>query len=150
MLSIAEQQLADVALTDTDKPGFKRYIKRSALGVILIVSPWNYPYLVSVNSVLPAIVAGNSVILKPSPQTPLAAERLQIAFERAGLPKDVLQVVHMSPALTATVAKDPAVDFVSFTGSVVGGRSIQEVATSGEWFKGVCLEVRSSSHQDFI
>ncbi|KAG6877961.1 hypothetical protein C0992_008908, partial [Termitomyces sp. T32_za158] len=108
MLSIAESQLADVQLTDTDKPGFRRFIKRVPLGVVFVIAPWKYvslpypmiflqshlpsfPYLTSINSVLPAIIAGNSVLLKPSPQTPVTAERIVNALIKAGLPKDVVQ-----------------------------------------------------------
>lgn len=143
MLSIAESSLADVSLKDTDKPGFKRYIKRTPLGVVFVISPWNYPYLVSINSVLPAIIAGNSVILKPSPQTPLAAENFQTALERAGVPKNVIQTVHLSPELTAFAVRHPAVDFVSFTGSVVGGKAVETAAVTAAGFKGVALEART-------
>ncbi|KAF8269307.1 succinate semialdehyde dehydrogenase [Lactarius quietus] len=117
MLSIAESSLDDVGLQDTDKPGFRRFIRRTPLGVVLVIAPWNYPYLTSINSILPAIVAGNSVLLKPSPQTPLTAERLSVALHRAGLPENVLQVLHLSPPLTTFVVQHPLVNFVSFTGS---------------------------------
>ncbi|KAG9100452.1 hypothetical protein FS749_015319 [Ceratobasidium sp. UAMH 11750] len=123
MLSIAEKALAPVGLEDTDKPGFKRYIKREPLGVVFVIAPWNFPFLTSINSVLPAIMAGNSVILKPSPQTPLTAHRLQSAFEKAGLPSDVFIVTHLSPELTAHLVEHPQVNFISFTGSVANGRS---------------------------
>jgi len=163
MISIAESCLADVSLKDTDKPGFKRYIKRTPLGVVLIIAPWksvsvslsngvllfiprvlssSYPYLVSINAVLPAIIAGNSVLLKPSPQTPLTAERFALALTRAGVPPAVIQVVHLSQKLTEIAIKHPKVDFVSFTGSVTGGRFVQEVASRADGFKGVALEVR--------
>lgn len=102
----------------------------------------SYPYLTSINSVLPALIAGNSVILKPSPQTPLAAERFALAWTRAGLPTDLLQVVHLSPELTAFAVAHPKVDFVSFTGSVAGGTAVAQAA-AGSGFKGVGLEVRS-------
>ena len=162
MISIAESCLADVSLKDTDKPGFKRYIKRTPLGVVLVIAPWksvslylpngtpapiltarslSYPYLVSINVVLPAIIAGNSVLLKPSPQTPLTAERFALALTRAGVPSTVIQVVHLSPKLTEYAIKHPKVDFVSFTGSVTGGKFVQEVASHADGFKGVALEV---------
>ncbi|EDR09482.1 NAD-aldehyde dehydrogenase [Laccaria bicolor S238N-H82] len=141
MLSVAESSLADVSLADTDKPGFKRYIKRTPLGVVLVIAPWNFPYLVSINSVLPAIIAGNAVLLKPSPQTPLTAERFALALTQAGVPKDVIQVVHLSPSLTTHVIQHPSIDFVSFTGSVSGGRSIAETAAKASGFTGVALEL---------
>ena len=141
LLSIAESSLQDVTLADSDKPGFKRFIKRVPHGVVLVISPWNFPYLVSVNSVLPAIIAGNAVILKPSPQTPLTAERIQLAFERAGLPKNVIQTVHLTPKLTSHAVKSPLVNFVSFTGSVAGGKAVEKAAVETDSFKGVALEV---------
>jgi hypothetical protein len=104
----------------------------------------SYPYLTSINSVLPAIIAGNTVLLKPSPQTPLTAERLALALYNAGLPKDVLQVLHLSPLLTTFVIQHSLVDFVSFTGSVVGGRSVEKAAVDALGFKGVALEASPS------
>ena len=103
----------------------------------------SYPYLTSINSVLPAIIAGNSVLLKPSPQTPLTAERLALALERAGLPENVFQVLHLSPLLATFVVQHPVVSFVSFTGSVAGGRSVEKAAAEAVGFKGVALEVNS-------
>ncbi|RDX44684.1 succinate semialdehyde dehydrogenase [Lentinus brumalis] len=141
LLSIAEKALSDVTLEDTDKPGFRRFIKRTPLGVVLVIAPWNYPYLVMVNSVLPALIAGNAVVLKPSPQTPLAAERFALAFHNAGVPKDVLQVIHLSPELTTKAVKNPLVDFVAFTGSVAGGRAVDIAAAEAPGFKGVGLEL---------
>ena len=96
-----------------------------------------------VNSVLPALVAGNAVVLKPSPQTPLAAERFARAFHAAGVPPAVLQVVHLSPTLTAHAVAHPLVDFVAFTGSVAGGRAVDIAAAQAPGFKGVGLEVRA-------
>ncbi|EPQ53392.1 hypothetical protein GLOTRDRAFT_107263 [Gloeophyllum trabeum ATCC 11539] len=141
MLSIAPSSLGDVSLADTDKPGFRRFIRRTPLGVVLVIAPWNYPYLVSINSVLPALVAGNSVLLKPSPQTPLTAERFALALTRAGVPADVIQVLHLSPSLTTYAVQHPLVDFVSFTGSVVGGHAVERAAVAAEGFKGVALEL---------
>ncbi|KAJ7593382.1 Aldehyde/histidinol dehydrogenase [Mycena floridula] len=139
MISIAESSLADVALEN--KPGFKRYIKRVPLGVVLIIAPWNFPYLTAVNSVLPAILAGNAVILKPSPQTPLTAERFAQALIKAGVPQDIIQVTHMSPSLTAYTVKHKLVNFVSFTGSVAGGKSVETAVVESAGFKGVALEL---------
>jgi acyl-CoA reductase-like NAD-dependent aldehyde dehydrogenase len=102
---------------------------------------FSFPYLVSVNSVLPALISGNSVLLKPSPQTPLTAERFALALTRAGIPKDVIQVLHLSSPLTAHAIRHPLINFVSFTGSVANGRAVEEAATNAKWFKGVALEV---------
>ncbi|ETW87357.1 hypothetical protein HETIRDRAFT_437877 [Heterobasidion irregulare TC 32-1] len=141
MISIAESSLADVDLKETDKPGFRRFIRRTPLGVVLVIAPWNFPYLVSINAVLPAILAGNAVLLKPSPQTPLTAERFALALTRAGVPADVIQVLHLSPELVVRAVQHPLVDFVSFTGSVVGGQAVEKAAVDAEGFKGVGLEL---------
>jgi acyl-CoA reductase-like NAD-dependent aldehyde dehydrogenase len=81
------------------------------------------------------------VLLKPSPQTPLTAERLALALNRAGLPEDVFHVLQLSPTLATFVIQHPLVDFVSFTGSVIGGRSVEKAAVEATGFKGVALEV---------
>ena len=95
-----------------------------------------------INSVLPAILSGNAVILKPAPQTPVPAERLLSTFTVAGLPPNVLQVVHLAQDLTLSkFVTDPRIDFVTFTGSVAGGRAVQEAASHGKGFKGVGLEL---------
>ncbi|KAL5480490.1 hypothetical protein ACEPAI_1760 [Sanghuangporus weigelae] len=141
MLSIAESSLLPVSLADTDQPGFKRYIERVPLGVVHVITPWNYPYLVTINSVLPALVAGNAVLLKPSPQTPLVAERFQRAFETAGVPKGVIQAVHLGPEGVEHVVKHKSVDFVCFTGSVIGGKTVEKMAVDAQGFKGVALEL---------
>ncbi|KAH9946564.1 Aldehyde/histidinol dehydrogenase [Amylocystis lapponica] len=141
MLDIAETALTDVSLADTDKPGFRRFIRRTPLGVVLIIAPWNYPFLVSINSVLPALIAGNTILLKPSPQTPLSAERLVLALTRAGVPPDAVQVVHLSLPLTLFAVQHQLVNFVSFTGSVAGGQAVEKAAVDAAGFKGVALEL---------
>ncbi|KAJ7615051.1 succinate semialdehyde dehydrogenase [Mycena polygramma] len=141
MLSIAEKSLSDIPLEDTDKPGFRRFIKRVPLGVVLVIAPWNFPYLTAVNSVFPAILAGNAVLLKPSPQTPLSAERFALLLHRAGVPTDVVIPLHLSPKLTTQAIQHPLVSFVSFTGSVSGGRAVEQAAVNAPRFKGVALEL---------
>ena len=124
-------EIAPAALADIDagpKPGFRRFIRREPLGVILVLAPWNYPYLTSVNAVVPAILAGNSVILKVSQQTPLVAPRYAQAFAEAGLPPGVFQHVHASHDAVLGMVGDARVAFVSFTGSVDGGRAVQQAA----------------------
>jgi acyl-CoA reductase-like NAD-dependent aldehyde dehydrogenase len=137
MIGAASAALADVE--PGPKPGFRRFIRREPLGVVFTVAAWNYPYLIAVNSVLPALLAGNTVILKHSAQTPLCAERFAECFAAAGLPPGVFQVLHLEHADTERVIRDPRVDFVAFTGSVAGGRAVQRVAA--ERFIGVGLEL---------
>jgi acyl-CoA reductase-like NAD-dependent aldehyde dehydrogenase len=137
MIGIAAAALADV--DPGPKPGFRRFIRREPLGVVFTVAAWNYPYLIAVNSVVPALLAGNAVILKHSAQTPLCAERLAESFAAAGLPPGVFQVLHLQHADTAALIRDARIDFVAFTGSVAGGRAVQRVAA--ERFIGVGLEL---------
>jgi acyl-CoA reductase-like NAD-dependent aldehyde dehydrogenase len=94
-----------------------------------------------INSIVPGLLAGNSLLLKPSPQTPSPAIRLAAAFEAAGLPKNVLQVLHLESADTLRLAADGRVAFVAFTGSVAGGKGIDRAAAEGAGFKGVGLEL---------
>ncbi len=110
----------------------------------------SYPYLTTVNSVLPAIISGNAVLLKPSPQTPLTAERFALALKNAGVPPDIIQVIHMSPELTSYVIQHPDVNFVSFTGSVPVGQAIAKAAANNANFPGVGLEVRLHSTYFFV
>lgn len=125
--------LAPAALADEDcgpKAGFRRFIRHEPLGTILVLAPWNYPYLTSVNAIVPAIAAGNSVILKISQQTPLVASRFSQAFAEAGLPPGVFQHVHASHGAVLRMIGDPRIAFVAFTGSVDGGRAVQEAAAA--------------------
>ena len=126
MADIAESALADIQLPE--KPGFTRFIRREPLGVALVIAPWNYPYLTAVNAVLPALLAGNSVLLKHSAQTPLCAERMVAAFDAAGLPGGIFQYLHLSHADTEQLIKEPAVQHVAFTGSVPGGAMVEQAA----------------------
>lgn len=109
------------------------------LGPVLIISPWNYPLLCQINAVLPAILAGNTVLLKPSPQTPSAGDAFAEAFAAAGLPEDVLQVLHITPDQVERTVQDSRVMFVMFTGSVSNGHIITKAAS--DTFKGVGLEL---------
>lgn len=137
MLDVAESALADVEVER--KAGFTRFIRREPLGVVFTVAAWNYPYLIAVNSVVPALIAGNSVILKHSAQTPLAAERFAEAFREAGMPDGVFQYLHASHADTERIIADSRVDFVAFTGSVQGGHAVQRAAAGR--FVGTGLEL---------
>ncbi|MDH4249378.1 MAG: aldehyde dehydrogenase family protein [Deltaproteobacteria bacterium] len=137
MVAAAERALADVAIEPKD--GFTRFIRKEPVGVVFTIAPWNYPYLTSVNSIVPALMAGNTVILKHSAQTPLCAERYSEAFTAAGLPPGVFQFLHLSHADTERVIKSPEVNFVAFTGSVPGGEMVERVATGR--FIGVGLEL---------
>jgi acyl-CoA reductase-like NAD-dependent aldehyde dehydrogenase len=137
MIAIAPEALADVPVDP--KENFRRFIRREPLGVVFTIAAWNYPYLIAVNSVIPALLAGNVVVLKHSAQTPLCAERFDECFKAAGLPEGVFQVLHVSHEDTDRIVRDPRVDFVAFTGSVAGGHAVQRAAAAR--FIGVGLEL---------
>jgi len=124
MAGIAEEALSQVTITPDS-----RFIRREPLGIVLVVAPWNYPWLTSVNAVVPALLAGNAVILKMAQQTPLVAERYAEAFKAAGLPESVFQFLHLDHASTAKMIGDPRIAFVAFTGSVEGGHAVQKAAS---------------------
>ena len=137
MIALAPQALADIDVGPKD--GFRRFIRRDPVGVVLVVAPWNYPYLTAVNTVVPALMAGNSVLLKHAQQTPLCAERFAQAGKEAGLPDGLLQFIHTSHETTAKLIKHAGLAHVAFTGSVPGGRAMEEAAKGR--FIGVGLEL---------
>ncbi len=137
MASIAADSLADIDVGAKD--GFRRFIRREPVGVVLVMAPWNYPYLTAVNAVVPAILAGNAVVLKHSNQTPLCAERFAEAFAEAGLPDGVYQYLHCTHEQAAGMIASPQIDFVCFTGSVAGGHAVQAAAANR--FIGMGLEL---------
>ncbi|HEX2555695.1 MAG TPA: aldehyde dehydrogenase family protein [Microvirga sp.] len=127
MVRIAQDSLADMP-PDDERPGFRRVIKREPLGLVLVVAPWNYPYLTAINTIVPALVAGNAVLLKHASQTILAGERFQAAMDRAGLPRGVFQNLTLSHDQTSRILGNGLVDHCNFTGSVTGGRAIERAA----------------------
>jgi acyl-CoA reductase-like NAD-dependent aldehyde dehydrogenase len=126
MASIAEDALTPITVEDSD--AFKRQIKRIPHGVVLVVAPWNYPYMTAINTVAPALMAGNTVILKHAAQTLKVGEHLAEAFEAAGLPNDVFQNLVLDHDTTSALIGERAVDFVNFTGSVGGGQAMEKAA----------------------
>ncbi|MHB2167667.1 aldehyde dehydrogenase family protein [Alsobacter sp. R-9] len=137
MIGIAADALAPVKPEPKDK--FQRWIARDPLGVVFVIAPWNYPYLTAVNSVVPALMAGNAVILKHAAQTLLVGERFRMAFEKAGLPAGLYQTLALTHDATARIIRGGEVDQVNFTGSVAGGRAM-EAAAAGT-FTGLGLEL---------
>ena len=137
MIEAAPEALKSLQLDE--KAGFTRYIKREALGVVFVVAPWNFPFMTAVNAVIPALMAGNTVVLKHSAQTPLCAERMVESFEKTGLPAGVFQYLHLSHADTESIIASDKVDYVAFTGSVGGGEMVERAAAGT--FKGVGLEL---------
>ncbi len=137
MASVAGESLADVKIEPKDN--FTRFIRKEPVGIVFVIAPWNYPYLTAVNAIVPALLAGNAVILKHSHQTPLCAERFAEGFKAAGLPAGVFQHLHMDHALTEKLVASPEVDFVAFTGSVAGGHAVSRAAAGR--FIGLGLEL---------
>ncbi|NEX46305.1 aldehyde dehydrogenase family protein [Pseudotabrizicola algicola] len=126
MSEIAAETLARKVVEDSD--AFRRYLAREALGVVFIIAPWNYPYLTTINTLVPALIAGNTVILKHASQTLLVGERLAEAFHAAGVPEDVFQNIVLDHATTEALIKARSFDFINFTGSVGGGQAIERAA----------------------
>lgn len=137
MIAIAPEALATIE--PAPKDGFRRYIRREPLGTVFVIAPWNYPYLTAVNSIIPALMAGNSVILKHATQTLLVGERYAEAFRRARLPAGVFQHLVLDHAQAAAVIESGRVQQVNFTGSVAGGREVAR--TAADRFLGVGLEL---------
>ncbi len=126
MAAIAEEALADIHVGEDAT--FTRYIRRLPVGVVLIVAPWNYPYMTAINTVAPALIAGNTVLLKHATQTLLVGERMAHAFHQAGVPEDVFANLFVDHETTSALIAGRHVDFVNFTGSVAGGREMERAA----------------------
>ena len=137
MIALAETALAPIV--PEPKQGFRRYVAREPVGIVLTVAPWNYPYLTAVNSVVPALMAGNAVILKHAAQTLLVGDRFQQAMDRAGLPKGLFRTLTLSHDDTTRLIGSGAVDQICFTGSVAAGKTIERAAAGT--FAGVGLEL---------
>lgn len=137
MATIAAEALADIEVGED--ASFKRYIKRVPHGVVLVVAPWNYPYMTAINTVAPALIAGNTVVLKHATQTLLVGERMAKAFQSAGVPADVFQNVFLDHATTSDLIASNAFDFINFTGSVGGGQAMERAAAGT--FTGVGTEL---------
>ena len=127
MADVAPTALAPVVPIDSP-PGFERYVVREPVGIVFAIAPWNYPYLTTVNSVVPALIAGNAVILKQAAQTLLAGERFQKAFDAVGLPAGLFTHLVLEHGQTEAVISGGCVDHVAFTGSVEAGRAMERAA----------------------
>lgn len=137
MADIAEEALADIKVSEDAT--FKRYIKHIPHGVVLVVAPWNYPYMTAINTVAPALIAGNTVVLKHATQTLLVGERMAAAFHSAGVPAEVFQNVFLDHDTTSALIAEKAFNFVNFTGSVGGGKAMERAAAGT--FTGVGTEL---------
>ena len=126
MADIAIDALAPIEIENSNN--FRRVIKRVPHGLVLVVAPWNYPFMTAINTVAPALIAGNAVMLKHATQTPLVGERLAKAFHSVGIPRDIFQNVFLDHDTTSALISDRAFDFINFTGSVSGGVAMEKAA----------------------
>ncbi|MEM7302841.1 MAG: aldehyde dehydrogenase family protein [Pseudomonadota bacterium] len=126
MASIAEEALKPIEIESSG--AFVRKIEREPQGVVFVVAPWNYPYMTAINTIAPALIAGNSVVLKHASQTILVGEHLADAFAAAGLPVGVFTNVALDHETTSALIGEGHFGFVNFTGSVGGGRAMEEAA----------------------
>ena len=126
MADIAIDALAPIEIENSNN--FRRVIKRVPHGLVLVVAPWNYPFMTAINTVAPALIAGNTVMLKHASQTPLVGERLAKAFHSVGIPRDIFQNVFLDHDTTSALISDRAFDFINFTGSVSGGVAMEKAA----------------------
>ncbi len=122
MISIAPEALADEPVPPA--PGFTRFIRHEPVGVVLDISAWNYPLLITVNVVVPAVLAGDAVLIKHATRTALCGEAFERAFTNAGAPEGLVTAVHADHDVCARIIARPEIGYVSFTGSVRGGREI--------------------------
>lgn len=137
MSEIAEQSLAPIVIERSAE--FSRYIAREPLGLILVIAPWNYPYMTAINAVVPGLIAGNAVFLKHASQTLLVGEHLEQAFSEAGLPEGLFCNLRLDHDLTGHLIANRSFNFVNFTGSVEAGRTIERAAAGT--FTGLGLEL---------
>ncbi len=137
MAEIAGEALAPIEVEESG--AFRRRVKRVPHGVVLVIAPWNYPYMTAINTVAPALIAGNAVMLKHASQTPLVGERMARAFHEAGVPREVFQNVFLDHQTTSELIGARSFGFVNFTGSVAGGQAIERAAAGT--FTGLGLEL---------
>lgn len=135
--TIAADALAPIVVEDSAT--FTRQILREPHGVVLVIAPWNYPYMTAINTVAPALMAGNTVVIKHATQSLLVGERTVQAFVEAGVPEDVFQNLFLDHKTTSDLIAARSFDFINFTGSVEGGRSIEQAAAGT--FVGLGLEL---------
>ena len=123
----------------------RRTIAREAVGVVGAITPWNFPHQINLAKLGPALAAGNTIVLKPAPDTPWCAAVLgEIIAERTDFPPGVVNIITSSDhSIGAMLAKDPRVDMVSFTGSTATGRSV--MADAAATIKKVFLELGGKS-----
>jgi len=135
--AIAADSLAPLVVEASDS--FERRIEREPHGVVFVIAPWNYPYMTAINTIAPALMAGNTVVIKHATQTLLVGERMVRALVEAGVPDDVFINLFLDHQTTSALIAAGNFNFINFTGSVEGGRSIERAAAGT--FAGLGLEL---------
>jgi acyl-CoA reductase-like NAD-dependent aldehyde dehydrogenase len=135
--AIAADALAPLVVEASNN--FERRIEREPHGVVFVIAPWNYPYMTAINTIAPALMAGNTVVIKHATQTLLVGERMVRAFVEAGVPDDVFINLFLDHQTTSALIAAGNFNFINFTGSVEGGRSIERAAAGT--FAGLGLEL---------
>src|SRR5207247_10951273 len=119
-----------VPRTDFPAPAWQ-FVQREPFGVCAGIIPWNFPFIMAVWKAAPALATGNTLVLKPSPYTPITALELAAVAQEAGLPPGVLNVVPgTGPIAGEALVTDPRVDKVAFTGSTAGARRTLQLASA--------------------
>ncbi|CAO3641826.1 unnamed protein product [Mucor fragilis] len=140
MISVAEESLKDDVVEHV--PGVvKRYQRKEPLGPVFLIAAWNYPYLTTVNNIIPALLAGNTVLLKQSPQTPQCADIFVETLREAGVPTDAIQAVHVQDKEANYLVQHPSIQFVNFTGSVAVGKKIRQAIGDSQHLIGSGMEL---------
>ncbi|KAG1122009.1 hypothetical protein G6F42_011885 [Rhizopus arrhizus] len=140
MISVAEESLKDDIIEHV--PGVvKRYQRKEPLGPVFLIAAWNYPYLTTVNNIIPALLAGNTVLLKQSPQTPRCADIFVETLREAGVPTDAIQAVHVQDKEANYLVQHPSIQFVNFTGSVAVGKKIRQAIGESQHLIGSGMEL---------
>jgi acyl-CoA reductase-like NAD-dependent aldehyde dehydrogenase len=137
MASIAREALSPLVIEDSER--FHRFIAREPVGTVLVIAPWNYPYMTAINTIVPALIAGNAVAFKGATQTLLVGERLARVFAEAGLPEGVFTNLFLTHTVTSELIRKRHFGFINFTGSVGGGKAIDQAAAGT--FTGTGLEL---------
>ncbi len=134
----AAAALADDVLPE--KTGLQRFIRRAPVGTVLDIAAWNYPLIIAINVVVPAVLAGNAVVIKHAHQTALVADQLEQVFTAAGAPEGLVQALPVDHVTVAELIARRRFGFVSFTGSVRGGHEVYRTVARDN-FIGVGLEL---------
>ncbi|KAI9471931.1 MAG: exoribonuclease 1 [Benjaminiella poitrasii] len=140
MISVAEESLKDEIIESVPE-NVLRFQRKEPLGPVFLIAAWNYPYLTTVNNIVPALLAGNTVLLKQSPQTPQCADIFVETLREAGVPHDAVQAIHIQDTEANYLVQHPSIQFVNFTGSVAVGKEIRQAIGDSQHLIGSAMEL---------